>query len=221
MTVQVTDSVLQAERRARSYWDIDGLATIAQAVAVLISGLWFWYMNASGAWGRDQTNVAAMVCLVGILLDTIRKPGIILWLKTKVTYPRTGYVAPPAQQVSMRERGFRLSDLGLLCLFMALWMVALWLETPWICLVAGVLTGVSLWWNPAREKFPYLDLFSICLAGMLAAFLLSSMHRAVHLQRFAYTLAVLGVLGLVKGAVTLLRYIRSNPVAQANGDAHA
>jgi hypothetical protein len=215
MTTQISDSVLQAERRARSYWEIDGLAVIIQAVAALVAGLWFWSMNASGAWGRDLTKVAAMVCLVAVLLDTIRKPSIILWLKAKITYPRTGYVAPPAQQISMRERGFRFSDLGLICLFMALWMVALWLEAPWLCVVAGVLTGVSLWWNPAREKSPYLDLFSICLAGMLAAFLLSAMHRAVHLQRFAYTLVALGALGLVKGTITLLRYVRQHPVAQS------
>ena len=53
MSTQVTDSVLQAERRARSYWDIDGLPIIAQAVAVLLAGLWFLYMNYSGAWGRQ------------------------------------------------------------------------------------------------------------------------------------------------------------------------
>jgi hypothetical protein len=214
MTTPITDSVLQAERRARSYWDIDGLAVMVQAVAVLLAALWFWYMNSSGAWARNQTDVAAMVCLVGVVLDTIRKPAIILWLKAKITYPRTGYVAV-APPTSMRARGFRFSDLGLVCLSMALWMVALWVETPWICVAAGAVTGILLWWNSTLEKFPYLDLFSICLAGMLAAFLLSAMHRAVHLERFTYTLTVLGALGLVKGIITLLHYVRSNPLVQS------
>ncbi len=215
MDTQVTDSVLQAERRARSYWDIDGLAVIIQAVAVLLAGLWFWYMNSSGAWGRRQTDLAAIVCIVAVILDTIRKPAVILWFKTKITYPRTGYVAPPAPQLSSPlDRGFKFSDLGLVCLLVALWAVALWVETPWLCVAAGIVTGVTLWWNPAREKTTYLNLFGICCAGMLAAFLLSAIHRVVHLQRFAYILTALGMLALIKGMTTLLSYVRRNPVTQ-------
>jgi len=216
MNTQVTDSVLQAERRARSYWEIDGLAVVIQAVAVLLAGLWFWYMNASGAWGRRQTDLAAIVCIVAVILDTIRKRAVIQWLKAKITYPRTGYVAPPAPQLSSPlDRGFKFDDLGVICLLIALWAVALSVETPWLCVAAGIVTGLSLWWNPARAKSTYLDLFGICCAGMLAAFFLSSIHRVVHLQRFAYTLTALGILGLVKGMATLLSYVRRNPVAQA------
>jgi hypothetical protein len=216
MTTQVSDSVLQAERRARSYWDIDGLAVIIQAVAVLLAGLWLWYMNASGAWGRRQSDLAAMVCIVAVVLDMIRKPGLIRWLKAKITYPRTGYVAPPAPQLSSPlDRGFKFSDVGVICLLMALWAVALWVETPLVCAAMGVATGLSLWWSPARARSAYLDLFGICCSGMLAAFAVSALHRVVHLERFAYTLTALGTLGLIKGIFTLLRYVRSNPVAQS------
>jgi hypothetical protein len=216
MTTPITDSVLQAERRARSYWDIDGLAVIIQAVAVLLAGLWLWYMNASGAWGRRQSDLAAMVCIVAVVLDTIRKPGIILWFKRKITYPRTGYVAPPAPQLSSPlDRGFKFSDFEVFCLLIVLWGVALWAQTALVCAAIGVATGLSLWWNPARGKSAYLDLFGICCSGMVAAFAVSALHRVVHLERFAYTLTALGALGLIKGIITLLRYVRRNPVAQS------
>ena len=47
---------------------------------------------------------------------------------------------------------------------------------------------------------------------MLAAVLLNATHSVFHLQRFAFTLTALGTLGLIKGIVTLLRYVQRNPV---------
>jgi hypothetical protein len=97
----------------------------------------------------------------------------------------------------------------------AFWALALSVQTPWICIAAGVATGLSLWWNRAREVSAYLDLFGICFAGTLAAGLLGAIHRVVHLERFAYTLIALGALGLGKGIVTLVRYVRLNPAVEA------
>jgi len=212
MSTQVTDSVLQAERRARSYWDIDGLPIIAQAVAVLLAGLWFLYMNYSGAWGRHQSELASLVCIVAVVLDMIRKPGAIAWLKAKITYPRTGYVARLEQKVQPEGRGVNFAALGFVCLLIGFWAVALSVETPWICVAAGIVTGLALWWNPVREKFAYLDILGIACVGMLAAVLLNATHSVFHLQRFAFTLTALGTLGLIKGIVTLLRYVQRNPV---------
>jgi len=211
---QVTDSVLQAERRARSYWDIDGLATLAQAVAVLLAGLWFWYMN-SDAWSpRRNSELSAIVCIMAIILDTIRRPGVISWFKAKITYPRTGYVAP-LQQASLKGRRINLNALWFALVVLALWAAALSVETPWVCVAVGVLTGLALWWSSIREKFADVDILGVSCLGMLAAVLLNATHGSFHLQRFAFVLIALGIFGLLKGTVTLLRYLRRNPVAQA------
>ncbi len=215
MFTQVTDSVLQAERRARSYWNIDGLATLAQAVAVLLAGLWFWYMNYSGAWSRHNSELSAIVCIMAVILDTIRRPGVISWLKAKITYPRTGYVTPLQQQGSQEGRRINLNALWFALVLLALWAVALSVETPWICVAVGLLTGLALWWSSIREKFVYVDVLGVSCLGMLAAVLLNATHKSFHLQRFAFVLIALGIFGLLKGTVTLLHYLRRNPVAQS------
>ncbi len=216
MNTQVTDSVLQAERRARSYWDIDGLATIAQALAVLLAGVWFLYITHFGDWLSRDTRLASGVVLAVLLaLDGIRKPGLIGWIKAKITYPRTGYVAPLQLEGSHKGRRINLNALCFAFLLAALWAAAVLVETPWISAAAAILTALALWWNPLREKFVSFDVLGMSCLGLLAAVVLNATRSALHLRRFGFILIALGVLGLIKGIVTLLRYVRRNPVAQA------
>ena len=217
MTVQVTDSVLQAERRARNYWDIDGLATIAQAVAVLLAGFWFLYISHAGAWLERDTRLASTVVLAVLLvLEAIRKPGLIGWLKARTTYPRTGYVAssprPGAQAGSI--------NLNVLCfavILAAIWAAAALMEAPWVLAAAAILSGMALWWNPLRDKFVAFDVLGVSCLGLMAALAINAVYSRfdLHLWRFGLVLVILGTLGLLKGIVTLLRYLRRNPVAQA------
>jgi hypothetical protein len=214
----ITSSVLQAERRARSYWDIDGLVVIVQAIAVLLAGLWFLYINHSNELlSRDPRRGSAVVLMVLILLDGVRKSSpIVRWLKAKITYPRTGYVAPLKEPVSRDAHpvGSFGPSWGLLLFF--LWIGASLAENAWFCVVAGVATATALWWTPVRQRLASLNVVGICCLGMIIALNLSTYQgRVFHLQRFALALISLGAVGLLKGVFTLVRYIHSNPVVQA------
>jgi len=79
----------QARSRARSYWRADGIPALVRGFQTM-----FWatgiYMLGHGSHSRFWQE---LVFWLAICLDR----GVVLSLKSRITYPRTGYVAPPPQ----------------------------------------------------------------------------------------------------------------------------
>lgn len=79
----------QARSRARSYWRTDGIPPLVRGFQAMCwaAGIYMLgYSPHSGFWLN-------LVFWLAICLDR----GVILSLKSRITYPRTGYVAPPPQ----------------------------------------------------------------------------------------------------------------------------
>jgi hypothetical protein len=95
----LTLSVAEAKKRAGRAWFDDGIWSIVIGVAFLLMGLeHLGPKSGPGAfWG-------SMLTWTGIFLAIEENISgwIIGWLKARITYPRTGYVAPLHQQ-SFRE----------------------------------------------------------------------------------------------------------------------
>jgi hypothetical protein len=84
-----------AGRRAAAYWFIDGLPDLVFGLAITLmstSGL-IYRLFLPTAWGAVLFGVFAVAFLVLFLWD--RK--IVDYLKSYITYPRTGYVEPPEE----------------------------------------------------------------------------------------------------------------------------
>ena len=81
-------------RRAAAYWFADGLPDIVLGLTLLIAGTagFLWRIYSPHHWAYD-------FCLVGggIMLFLWKERAILDFLKSRVTYPRTGYVQPPEQ----------------------------------------------------------------------------------------------------------------------------
>jgi hypothetical protein len=85
--------VLSAEHRAWHYWFDDGLPTLVAGLGFLFAGLAFLYDRS-----QNSTYISIAVGFVGLLSYVsilIFHRQIIDWLKSKITYPRTGYAQPP------------------------------------------------------------------------------------------------------------------------------
>ena len=91
-----------AGRRAAAYWFIDGLPEIVFGVVYLALG------SVGLAWGSDRKNPwmtgALLVVVLAFLLLFWKDRAILDYCKARVTYPRTGYVRPPAEPVPGRKR---------------------------------------------------------------------------------------------------------------------
>ena len=104
-------------RRAASYWFIDGLPDIVLGLTLFVFGAtgFLWRIYAPHPWAYD-------LCLMftGFLLFFWKGRGIVDFLKSRVTYPRTGYAQPPAES----ERPDTLTILSLRMLVLAVTLYA-------------------------------------------------------------------------------------------------
>jgi ABC-type cobalamin transport system permease subunit len=88
-----TTPVLEAQQRCWSYWFIDGLPSLVAGPSCLIMALFL--LAAQLRPTRPLTITFAIAALLLYPLMLFRMKQVIEWLKVRITYPRTGYTAPP------------------------------------------------------------------------------------------------------------------------------
>jgi len=93
----MTDSplpLLDAEQRAWRYWFADGLAHIVFGAVVLLLAFLNFCLVRHGL--SPQSAMAGSLAAFAVCsMVLLRHRDIVEWLKTKTTYPRTGYVQAP------------------------------------------------------------------------------------------------------------------------------
>jgi hypothetical protein len=83
-------------RRAASYWSVDGLPDILHGLVLVILGAsaCLWGIYAPNRWIKLDILIAyAGFALYFFLVERV----VLNFLKSRLTYPRTGYVQPPEQ----------------------------------------------------------------------------------------------------------------------------
>ena len=92
-------------RRAAAYWFIDGLPEIVAGVGfVALGGGAVWFSHIQPHTWPIRTTFLALFFVSLTVLFGLHRP-ISLFLKSRVTFPRTGYVRPPSEweEVANRE----------------------------------------------------------------------------------------------------------------------
>jgi hypothetical protein len=83
-------------QRAAAYWSVDGLPEILRGLTfvILFAVPCLWRIYAPAHWPR----AGALISFTGLFLYFFGAERIVLdFLKSRITYPRTGYVQPPEQ----------------------------------------------------------------------------------------------------------------------------
>jgi hypothetical protein len=210
-------------RRAASYWFADGLPEILFGLALVIMAAlaFLWRMYAPKPWRDfDWTTVA-----VGFLLYYLMERRVLDFLKSRVTYPRTGYVQPPEE---LEGRVQPLTTLSLRpgppatenVTFFQWRTVGLifWVCYPfilngnplgrWLVPVVVPALAVTLYVVNRRSEHPYRWWSALILALTGLVFLWVDVPAP--LQRPLPLLLAGGWL-LAQGACTLVSYLRANP----------
>jgi hypothetical protein len=222
----ITDSgVLEAKRRAKNYWNVDGLPTLVIGLFFLL----FAGIAQMPEWLRGWLVLPLLWTVVYEFLDHT----IVLRLKERFTYPRTGYVVSqeererpsPLIKLSLNQEQTRkragLQDAWqpsvttatiavLLVVPIVIWAMAglrPWIDTSWFGASFFVLLGAVRLKALRRDKLACIDVFGFVLAAVAIAILPS-------LRGILLFLAP-GIVLTTRGAITLLRYVRRNPVAQS------
>lgn len=230
---QPLSPIVSAQQRAWSYWFADGLPTLTAGIGSLSIAFVLLYSRHRPATSLTIGLILIALFLYGVVL--LRYKQVVEWLKSKFTYPRTGYVNPPyfAEDKSLpldfmtlslqgadaqrpadvervhadrKKRVFLVAGLVLIVT-----TATMFIANRWICAAAGVVLAAALWLGSRKdERLSWIVLVGFPFVGFyMTAFL------ATHVtgpDRVAYFLAGGGVLFVADGTLRLLRYLRLNPV---------
>lgn len=209
-------------RRAAAYWFSDGLPDIVLGMMVLVVSLWalIWQILAPhrGIFDFFLTTTA-------FLLFYWKERAVLDWLKSRSTYPRTGYVRPPDEAVPtagltvlslspapVEENVTRFTRRTVMVVFWVFYMLYTSRQPPF-WLVPAVLagTGAVLYIGNRNSEHPYPAWWALILALSGLIFLPGMLTPGVppHLQPQLCGVITGGWL-TTHGLSTLVRYRRAN-----------
>ena len=212
---ETSTAILDAKRRARDYWDIDGLpALLAGAVTVLLGAVWMY---------KSDRSVQDLLLLWFFFYPLLESKKILEWLKSRITYPRTGYVAPPKEAPYSRRDPYTITSIikepvapidrkasrkAIGILKVPLLVFVLWFaDFGWMICVACLASALLLW-QKYEDDPPWFEIAGAAIAGLVILPVPGS-------RRLAVLLLVFGAASMVKGAKLLIRYLRQHPAPQA------
>jgi hypothetical protein len=227
-----TSPVFLAETRSWSYWFADGLPQLLIGVSALLFG--FYFIASGSPSASTAASILSLVAFLIYLLLTVRAAQILEWLKERITYPRTGYAASPyfaagnnlscapalhltpvqdanapAIAEIKRARESRNRRLSLTYLLLGATSLAIWfVNISWICTLTALVMAIILWLGTRTDKSIS---FLVVLGFPIVGFYVDTLKVAPHF-RVGYFILGVGFLFLLEGAISLLLYLRRNPV---------
>jgi len=207
-------NVDHAARRVGDYWEVDGLPTLALAGLCLLGGSMILWLPDYHSWRRDLPKSVLATVIIGVCFYFVGRKNspVIRWLKARITYPRTGYVALPPRgspaAARLKEQDMRRHP--------EMWMIgplafSSVVDTPWFG--AGlVILATSIMWAITRGKFPSSG---ILIPGLYLSALLLPFLPIAPDNRLPYFFIAFGLIYLLVGVIQLVTYLRRHPVAQA------
>jgi hypothetical protein len=199
----------EVERRVKRYWYTDGLGELIGGGMFLLLGLYFGLQQYLG----DGSSMGAIL-QSGLILFLIAAiffgRRLINALKTRLTYPRTGYVE--YQIVAKNKFWQRVLTMAIA---MAIGMFVIVVShrvnaIDSVVAVTGALVAVILLikqgWSSGMPRFYLLSAISLVLGISLSV---SGFPRGYNLTAFY---GLMGIVFAISGGLTLRRYLKENPL---------
>jgi hypothetical protein len=205
------DPLVNAERTARRYWNVDGLAEIYAGCFFLLVPLlnFLWQQTSIAPVWLALGGIGALTCIVAL------NRTIIIAIRRRLTYPRTGYVSFRRPRRGKEEAGIALILIALVAIFVFMAFTTDWLGG--LTAISGITIGViDLYLGRMTDlpRFYFLAGLSIA-AGIILGLVEPTFGPFVPMggamEVFAYLFGIIGVGYLITGGVTLVKYVRENP----------
>ena len=210
----MSDNLMDVERRIKRYWYSDGIGEISVGLVFVILGAFF---GVQGYFGEEsKIGVVLQLSMVAVMMGSIfGTQWLVNMLKSRLTYPRTGYVEYRAKDKESTERRWIVVGVGLVVAITSFVLISFVREVDSMVLVSSILVGVIFIALRGRSsgvmRFYYFGGLSFIL-GVALTF--NNMPRLYNLGLFY---GLLGLVILISGALVLRHYLRENPMP-AEGD---
>jgi hypothetical protein len=207
----MNQDVSNVEQRVRRYWYVDGIGELIGGGVFVLLGLYFCaqqYFGDRSLLGGVLQSGFVLIFIGGVLLG--RK--LINSLKTRITYPRTGYVEYEKKD-GIQRRTLAMAVAVVIAMISVI--IARRLDRiDAMVAITGVLVAIILLvkqaWSSKVRRFYGLSFASLLLGIALS---ISGLPRGYNLGTFY---GLMGIIFMISGAITLARYLRENPLPLEN-----
>jgi hypothetical protein len=203
------NNVSDVQRRVRRYWYTDGLGELIGGGMFILLGLYFALQEFLGHESLVSGILQASLVLV-LIGGMFMSRRLINALKTRLTYPRTGYVEYEVDEHAMKSRRIWVALLAFTISALTMVFVRLFQFFDAIVAVTGVAVGLVLVVLRAKSaglrRFYALGVVSLLLGLVLSG---SGLPNAYSLGLFY---GLMGVAFITSGGLTLRRYLKENPL---------
>jgi hypothetical protein len=204
------------EQRVKRYWFSDGIAELSGGGMFLLLGLYFTLQQFLG---QDSTFGGLLQASLALLMiaGAYFSRRLVNSLKTRITYPRTGYVEYQVDPKAARSRPILAMLLAFAVSALSIAFIRMFQAFDSMVAVTGVVVGMILVLLRAKvsglARFYILGAISMVLGIILSV---SGLPNGYSLGLFY---ALMGLCFMISGGFTLQSYLRQNPLPleQRNG----
>jgi hypothetical protein len=199
------------EQRVKRYWFSDGIAELSGGVMFLLLGIYFALQQFLG-----QDSTVGGLLQAGLALMMIGGAYIsrrmVNSLKTRITYPRTGYVEYQTDPKAARSRPILVMLLAFAVSALSIAFVRMFQSFDSMVAVTGVVVGMIL--VLLRAKVSGLARFYILGAVSMILGILLSVSGLPNGYSLGLFYGLMGVFFMISGGLTLQHYLSENPLPE-------
>lgn len=209
-----TDPLRSAQKRAFQYWYVDGTFEFSFGGLCLILAVYFYIQHLlAETWFSNLLIIFFLLLMLGGGWLIKR---LVMDMKERITFPRTGYIAFPHKTGSHRWRRALVGGISGAC---AALMVLLLSNRPagfdWTATISGLIFGAVVTYLGFRTGAARFFIHAVVSIGLGIMFGFANLPRNLGLIPF-YSL--LGLALLTVGGISLIRYLRQNPDRETQHD---
>ncbi len=197
------------EKRVNRYWYTDGLGELIGGFFFIVLGLYFALQDYLGPDSMLSGLLQASLALL-LIGGAFLSRRLVNALKTRLTYPRTGYVEYRVNEKERRSKVWLAFLLAFSVSALAVSFVRIFKSFDSIVAVTGFIVGMILVLLRAKSsglmRFYFLGALSVVLGLVISTSGLSNGYA------LGLYYASMGVCFLISGGITLTRYLHENPV---------
>ena len=201
--------ISDVEQRVKRYWYTDGIGELIGGGMFILLGAYFALQEYLG-----QNSLAGGILQVSLILVMIGGMSIsrrlVNTLKTRLTYPRTGYVEYQVDEHKMRSRRVWVVTVAFVVSALTMVFVRAFQSFDSIVAVTGVVVGLIL--MILRAKASGLARFYLLGAASIALGLALSLSQLPNGYSLGLYYGLMGVCFILSGGLTLYRYLEENPL---------
>ena len=210
-----TDPLQNAQKRAFQYWYVDGTFEFSFGGLSLLLAAYFYVQNLlAETWFGGLLTVFFILILLG---GSWLARSLVMNMKERLTFPRTGYIAFRREKSSKRlTRGLLI---GLTAAIVSSIMTILLLNRPlsfdWTTAATGLMFGVVIAYLGLRTGLARF--FISATVSLALGIALGFANLPDHLGLTGFY-ACFGLFLLALGGLSLWQYLRRNPAPTENRD---